>query len=406
MTLPEGPGVAISVDYFGPLPVTPRGSTYILLITDRFSRRADMFPDTAAEFTAEDTANIPVNKYIPLWRCPRTIISDNGLQFCSRLPQAVYQLMGVRTFAASSYHPDDNSGVERVNHTMTQTLDMVVNDRQDDWDLQLPHVEFAYNNSVSAVTGVLPNEGHMGKLLRLPLTVFERTGVAGHQSLAHDYLPYCDLATDRQQRANDIVPKDHALTVSRVNRRNSAFADALRLTPTFDVRGWTWVYNSAFTIRQGVKANTDAKILKAKLALDWTGPSKVLAVGRCSVAETPDGSPLGYHLLYLDLPFRPARFGCSPACGERTLQALYQPPQQQWHAEIPTGGADAVCPQHFFQETPSLLRHSRRRFGSPSEVEKITGHQSVRGRGGVIAVVFKTHWVGLSESSWEREMDL
>ena len=97
MPLPEGSGVAISVDYFGPLPVTPRGSTYILLITDRFSRRADMFPDTAAEFTAEDTANIPVNKYIPLWRCPRTIISDNGLQFCSRLPQAVYQLMGVRT---------------------------------------------------------------------------------------------------------------------------------------------------------------------------------------------------------------------------------------------------------------------------------------------------------------------
>ena len=40
------------------------------------------------------------------------------------------------------------------------------------------------------------------------------------------------------------------------------------------------------------------------------------------------------------------------------------------------------------------------------EVEKITGHQSVRGRGGVIAVLYKTHWVGLSEPSWEREMDL
>ena len=51
MPLPECPGVAISVDYVGPLPVTPRGNTYILLITDRFSRRADMFPVTAAEFT-------------------------------------------------------------------------------------------------------------------------------------------------------------------------------------------------------------------------------------------------------------------------------------------------------------------------------------------------------------------
>ena len=40
------------------------------------------------------------------------------------------------------------------------------------------------------------------------------------------------------------------------------------------------------------------------------------------------------------------------------------------------------------------------------EVEKVTGHQSVLGRGGVIAVLYKAHWVGLSEPSWEREMDL
>ena len=40
------------------------------------------------------------------------------------------------------------------------------------------------------------------------------------------------------------------------------------------------------------------------------------------------------------------------------------------------------------------------------EVEKITGHQSVRGRGEVIAVVYETHWTGLPRSSWEREMDL
>ena len=56
MPLPEGPGVAVSVDYFGPLPVTPRGNTYILLFTDRFSRRADMSPVAGAEFTPEGTA--------------------------------------------------------------------------------------------------------------------------------------------------------------------------------------------------------------------------------------------------------------------------------------------------------------------------------------------------------------
>ena len=74
MPLPEGPGIAVSVDYFGPLPVTPRGNTYILLFTDRFSRRADMYAVTAAEFTAEGTADILINRYISLWRCLRSIL--------------------------------------------------------------------------------------------------------------------------------------------------------------------------------------------------------------------------------------------------------------------------------------------------------------------------------------------
>ena len=70
MPLPEGSEVAVSVDYVGPLSVTSRGNTYILLFNDRFSRRADMFPVTAAEFTAEGTANILVNQYIPLMGVP------------------------------------------------------------------------------------------------------------------------------------------------------------------------------------------------------------------------------------------------------------------------------------------------------------------------------------------------
>ena len=231
-----------------------------------------MFPVTAAEFTAEGITNILVNQYIPLWGWPRTILWDNGLQFCSKPLQAVCQLLGVRKLATSSYHPNSNEGIERVTHTMAQMLAMVVNERQGDWGLHLPHVEFAYNSSVGAATGLAPNEVHMGRLPRLPLTIFNRTGVVGHQSLAHDHLANCDLATDRQKRAKDVVHAHHALTVCRVNRRNSALADALRSAPNFAVGGWSWVYNSAPTIHQGVKANTDAKVLKAKLALNWRGP--------------------------------------------------------------------------------------------------------------------------------------
>ena len=110
----------MSVDYFGPLPVTPRGDAYILMFTDRLRRRADMFPAIAAEFTVKGTANVLVTQHIPSWGYPRTIPSDNGLKFCSKLSQAVHQLLGVRKFATSSNNLSCNGGVERVNHTMTR----------------------------------------------------------------------------------------------------------------------------------------------------------------------------------------------------------------------------------------------------------------------------------------------
>ena len=185
---------------------------------------------------------------------------------------------------------------------MAQMLTMVMNERQDDSDAQLPHVEFANNNSISAATGLARYEVHMGRFPRLPLNISDRYGVAGHQNLARDHLAYCNLASELQQRANDIVREMHALTVSRVERRNSALSDALRQVPNFVVGFWAWLYNTASTIRQGAKAGKDTKVLKTKFALSWTGPYKILAVGPCLVSDTPDGSPLADKLLYLDLP--------------------------------------------------------------------------------------------------------
>ena len=74
-----------------------------------------MFTVTAAEFTAEGTANILVNRYIPLYGCPGTLLSDNGAQFCTQLAISVYQLLAIHELMTSAYHPSGNDGVERVN---------------------------------------------------------------------------------------------------------------------------------------------------------------------------------------------------------------------------------------------------------------------------------------------------
>ena len=69
-----------------------------------------------------------------------------------------------------------------------------------------------------------------------------------------------------------------------------------------------WVYNTAATIRQGAKTDTDAKILNVKLSLNRTGPYKVLAVGPLTAVDTPVGSPLGGKLLCFGSTLRPVSY--------------------------------------------------------------------------------------------------
>ena len=162
---------------------------------------------------------------------------------------------------------------------MAHMLAMVVNALQSNRDQQLPRAEFAYNNSVRAATGLAPNVVHIGWRPRIHLTIFERTGIVGHQSLAGDHLAYCDVATDRQQGASDIVREHHALTVSLAwNATTQPSSTHCERFPKFAVAGWVSVYNTAAAVQQGAKTNMDAKVLQAKLWLNWTASYKVLAV--------------------------------------------------------------------------------------------------------------------------------
>lgn len=77
-----------------------------------------------------------INRYILIWECPRSMLSNNGLQLCSKLSHVAYKLVGVRKIGSSFYHPNGIGGVERVNDTRAQMMAMVVNERQNDWDAQ------------------------------------------------------------------------------------------------------------------------------------------------------------------------------------------------------------------------------------------------------------------------------
>ena len=107
-------------------------------------------------------------------------MSDNGSEFVARLSLAIYKLTRIRKIATMAFHPKSNGGVERVNLSLAQMLSLVINEQQHDWDEWLPYVVQAYDNSVSAATGLAPNEIHLGRMPRLPMTIIDECVVKGH----------------------------------------------------------------------------------------------------------------------------------------------------------------------------------------------------------------------------------
>jgi len=56
----------------------------------------------------------------------------------------------------SGYHPEGDGQTKRTNQTLKQYLHIYYNYQQDNWSELLPFMEFAYNNALSATTGVSP----------------------------------------------------------------------------------------------------------------------------------------------------------------------------------------------------------------------------------------------------------
>jgi hypothetical protein len=53
---------------------------------------------------------------------------------------------------SSVFHPQTNGEIERVNQVLEQYLRCTINYQQDDWTSYLPLTEFAYNNTIHALT--------------------------------------------------------------------------------------------------------------------------------------------------------------------------------------------------------------------------------------------------------------
>lgn len=153
------------IDIMGPFPRSRKGYKYLLVIVDTFSKFPLLFPLRSAT-AAEVTRNLEEGVFL-MFGAPKTLISDNGTQFCSREYCKLLEEYGVTPWRTPLYHPQSNP-TERVNRVIKTVIRSYLRGDHKDWDRNLSKVGYALRTAVNEVTGFTPAYLNFGRELHHP----------------------------------------------------------------------------------------------------------------------------------------------------------------------------------------------------------------------------------------------
>jgi len=122
------------------------GHRYLLVIIDHYTRYLQLIPLFSKE--ANNVADAFIEHFVTLFGPPRTILTDNGLEFANRLFRQVCEVLKVKTKYVTRYHPQANGMVERANRVVKDALSILAEQHPDDWVKLIPHVRLALNTAV------------------------------------------------------------------------------------------------------------------------------------------------------------------------------------------------------------------------------------------------------------------
>ena len=157
------------MDLIGPTPVSARGNHYLLVMTDSRTRYA--VADPLRSKTAEEVVGALTTEWIYKFTPPRRLRCDRGAEFLAEVGRKVYALFGIDFRPSSSFHPNTQGAVERLNQTLWNIVLKMTADDKDDWDLAIPRVLHGYNATPHRVLGISPFEAMYMRRSRMPFDI-------------------------------------------------------------------------------------------------------------------------------------------------------------------------------------------------------------------------------------------
>ena len=162
----------VHLDFLGPLPKTPRGNEYILMMVDQFTKWVECIPLPSQ--TAEVTARASVNAFFSRFGYPLNIFTDQGRNFESNLFQSLCDMLHIHKSRTTAYRPSSNGQVERYNRTIMDSIRCFVDKSQNSWDLHLPQLAGALRSAVNRHTGFTANQMMLGHEVNCPAELMYR----------------------------------------------------------------------------------------------------------------------------------------------------------------------------------------------------------------------------------------
>jgi hypothetical protein len=103
------------------LPLTSCKFNSIWVIVDRLTKSTHFIP-VHTFYRAEKYAKLYISRILCLHGVPKTIISDRGPQFIARFCEQMNDSLGTHLIHSSTYHPQTDGQIDRVNHTLDDML--------------------------------------------------------------------------------------------------------------------------------------------------------------------------------------------------------------------------------------------------------------------------------------------
>ncbi|KAK7166228.1 hypothetical protein R3I93_006107 [Phoxinus phoxinus] len=205
----------VLVDCVGPLPRAKSGCQYLLTIMCVATRFPEAIP--LRNITAK-TVTKTLTKFFTTFGLPRTVQTDQGSNFLSRVFRTSLKALGVSHVVSSAYHPESQGALERWHQTLKSALRKYCIETGNEWDDGVPLVLFAVREARQDSLGFSPSELVFGHNVRGPLKMLKEEFLCDCSSAKINILDFISRTRERLHNACTVAKEALSLSQNKMKK--------------------------------------------------------------------------------------------------------------------------------------------------------------------------------------------